>query len=162
MLQAGCELDLAQEPLGAQRARELGVEHLEGHRAVVLEIAGEVDGGHAAAAELALDAVAVTERVGERAGASATAASMGESEMCPLGAGLASARLQRRDPGAAGSVKRLLVAVPSADIARRPLPLFRSVHISQPIDREPSTIREAPPLRTAGRLGPRERSHSVD
>ena len=40
MLQPGGESDLALEPLGAERGGELGVEHLERDRAVVLEVAG--------------------------------------------------------------------------------------------------------------------------
>ncbi len=56
------ELDLAKEALGAERAGELGVEDLEGHRPVVAEVLGEVDGGHAAAPELAVEPVAVGQR----------------------------------------------------------------------------------------------------
>ena len=74
MLQLGGGLDLAQEPLGAEDGGQLGVEHLERDLAVVPEVVGEVDGGHAALAELALDAVAVSQalaqlrcRVGHRA-----------------------------------------------------------------------------------------------
>ena len=48
-----------EEPLGAEHGGELGPEHLERDLAVVLEVLGEVDGRHAALAELALDAVAV-------------------------------------------------------------------------------------------------------
>ena len=40
-------------------AAELGAEHLDRDLAVVLEVLGEVDRGHAAPAELALDPVAV-------------------------------------------------------------------------------------------------------
>ena len=58
-------LDLPDKPLGAQRVRQLGMEDLQGDGAVVPEIAGEVDRGHAAAAELALEHVAVTQSVGE-------------------------------------------------------------------------------------------------
>jgi hypothetical protein len=65
VLQPGGGLDLGQEPLRAQRRRQLGVEHLDGHLAVVPEIVRQVDRGHAAGAELALDAVAVGERGGE-------------------------------------------------------------------------------------------------
>ena len=61
MLQPGGELDLALEALGAERGGELGMQHLERDRAVVLEVLGEVDRGHAAAAELALEAVAIGE-----------------------------------------------------------------------------------------------------
>ena len=60
MLEPGGGLDLAQEALGAERRGELGVQHLERDGAVVPEVAGEVDGGHAAATELALEAVAVS------------------------------------------------------------------------------------------------------
>jgi hypothetical protein len=59
VLQAGGELDLAQEPLGAEAGRHLGVEHLEGHRAVVPQVAGEVDRGHAPTPELTLERVAL-------------------------------------------------------------------------------------------------------
>ena len=59
MLQVGGGLDLAQESLGADHGGELGAQHLDRDLAVVLEVVGEVDRGHAARAELALDAVAV-------------------------------------------------------------------------------------------------------
>jgi hypothetical protein len=65
MVQPGGHLDLPQEPLRPQRGGQLGLEDLEGDGAVVLEIGGEVDGGHAAAAELALDGVAVGQRFPE-------------------------------------------------------------------------------------------------
>ena len=63
MLEPGGELDLALEALGAERGGELGEEDLEGDRAVVAEVVREIDGGHAAAAELALEGVAVGEGV---------------------------------------------------------------------------------------------------
>ena len=50
-----------EEPLGAEHRAELGAEDLEGDLAIVLQVAGEVDDGHAAGAELALDDVAVVE-----------------------------------------------------------------------------------------------------
>ena len=56
------DADLAQESLGAEDGRKLGVEHLERDQAVVLEVAGEVHRGHPAAAELALDRVTARER----------------------------------------------------------------------------------------------------
>ena len=61
MLQARGDADLAQEALGAERRGELGAQHLERDLAVVPEVVGEVDRGHAAAAELALDRVAAGE-----------------------------------------------------------------------------------------------------
>ena len=61
MLQPGGELDLAQEPLGAERCGQLRMEHLERDGAVVLEVLRQVYGRHAAPAELALEGVAVGE-----------------------------------------------------------------------------------------------------
>ena len=59
MLEPSGRADLAQEALGPERVSQLRMQDLEGHRSVVLEVPGEVDGGHAAAAELALECVAV-------------------------------------------------------------------------------------------------------
>ncbi len=47
---------------GPMFGRQLGVQHLDGHVPVVLEIGGEVDRGHAAATQFALDGVAFLER----------------------------------------------------------------------------------------------------
>ena len=58
MLEPRGELDLAEEAVGPERHGQLGVQHLERDRAVVLEVAGEEDGRHPAAAELALEGVA--------------------------------------------------------------------------------------------------------
>ena len=65
MLQAGCDLDLAEETLAAERGGELGPQHLERHLAPVPEVLGEVHRGHAAGADFPLDAVAVGEGGGE-------------------------------------------------------------------------------------------------
>ena len=65
VVEPGGDLDLGQEPLDAEDRAELGAEHLERDFAVVLEIGGEEDGGHAAGAELALDPVALLERGGQ-------------------------------------------------------------------------------------------------
>ena len=61
MHQPGGDPDLTQKALGAERASELRVQHLERDRAVVLEVVREVDRGHPAAAELALEAITVSE-----------------------------------------------------------------------------------------------------
>jgi len=58
-------LDFLHEALGTQYCGQLGAEDLDGDLAVVLDVGGEVDGGHAALAELALDRVAVGEGRGE-------------------------------------------------------------------------------------------------
>ena len=59
VLEPGGELDLALEPVGPQRGGELGEKHLQGHRPVVLQVLGQVDRGHPAPAELALEPVAI-------------------------------------------------------------------------------------------------------
>ena len=61
MLQVRRDSDLGQEPLDADDRAELRVEHLERDVAIVPEIAREVDGGHSARADLALDDIAIGE-----------------------------------------------------------------------------------------------------
>jgi hypothetical protein len=51
------EPDLALEPFRAERGGELGEENLERDRTVVLDVAGEIDRGHATPAELTLERV---------------------------------------------------------------------------------------------------------
>jgi hypothetical protein len=53
------EPDLPDEPLGAEHLRQLGMEDLQSDWTVVAEIADEIDCGHPAAPELAVEAVAV-------------------------------------------------------------------------------------------------------
>src|SRR3989442_8600405 len=65
MSEARRDLDLPQEPLGADRGCELAPEHLDRHLAVVLPVLREVHGRHAAATELAANGVTVRERRGE-------------------------------------------------------------------------------------------------
>ena len=62
VVQPGRDLDLGQEPLDAEHGAQLRPEHLEGDLAVVLEVGGQVDRGHAAGAERALDPVALLQR----------------------------------------------------------------------------------------------------
>jgi hypothetical protein len=57
MLQAGGELDLAKEPLGAKGLSQLRAKHLECHGAVVAEVVRQIHHGHPAATELPLDAI---------------------------------------------------------------------------------------------------------
>jgi hypothetical protein len=56
----GRDPDLTEEPL-AERGGELRVEHLERDRPVMAKVVRQMDRRHAAPAELALDAVAVSE-----------------------------------------------------------------------------------------------------
>ena len=68
VLQSRRHADLLEKPVGADHRRELGAEHLEGHLAVVPQVAGEVDRGHAPLADLALDGVPVGEGGRQAAG----------------------------------------------------------------------------------------------
>ena len=61
MAQVRGGLDLAQKPLGAERLGEFGAQDLHGHFAPMLEILGEIDGGHTALPQLALDPVTALE-----------------------------------------------------------------------------------------------------
>jgi hypothetical protein len=66
--QAGCGLDFRRKRSAPSAAASFGAEDLDGDLAVVLQILGEVDRGHAALAELALDSVSVGEGLGESVG----------------------------------------------------------------------------------------------
>ncbi len=57
MVEPRGNLDLAQEPLGTQRLRQLGAQHFERDTAVVLHVGREVHRGHAAGTEFARDRV---------------------------------------------------------------------------------------------------------
>lgn len=61
MLQPGGDLDFMQEPLGAERRRELRVEDLDGYRSMVFQVFGEEHGCHAPPTQFPLDRVAVSE-----------------------------------------------------------------------------------------------------
>jgi hypothetical protein len=65
VLEPGREPDLSEEPLGAERPSELGVQDLEGDGAVVAEVVRAVDRRHAAAAELGVETVAAGEGLRE-------------------------------------------------------------------------------------------------
>jgi hypothetical protein len=57
MLQARREHDFLLEAFGAERRRDFGVQHLERHRPVVLEVVGKIDGRHPATTQLLVEAV---------------------------------------------------------------------------------------------------------
>ena len=61
MAEAGRDLDLAEEPLRAERGGQLRIQHLDRHLPAVAQVLGQVDGGGASAPELALDLVAAGE-----------------------------------------------------------------------------------------------------
>ena len=61
MVEPGSDLDLAQEPVGTEAGGELGMQHLDGHLAVMTGVVREVHRRHAAASDLAVDAIAILE-----------------------------------------------------------------------------------------------------
>jgi hypothetical protein len=65
MMESGGDPDLPFESGSAEGDRELGAEHLECDMAVVPQVPREVDRGHAAAAQLTLDRVAVAKGVSQ-------------------------------------------------------------------------------------------------
>jgi hypothetical protein len=65
MLQARRGADLGEEAFRAERGAEFRMQHLDRDVTIVLEVAGEVHGGHAADAELADEGVAVGQCGGE-------------------------------------------------------------------------------------------------
>ena len=66
VLQAGGDLDFPEKPLGAEGRGELRVQYFDRHRPAVFSVFREEHRRHAAAPELALDRVAVGERVTKR------------------------------------------------------------------------------------------------
>jgi hypothetical protein len=65
VLECGDRPDLKEKPFGAHGSGQLGFQDLDRDLAVVLQVLGEVDRGHAALAQLALEAVAVGQGGGE-------------------------------------------------------------------------------------------------
>ena len=61
VLQVGRGLDLGEEPLRADDGGELRAKDLDRHLAIVLEVVGQVDGGHPPLPQLPLEPVAVGE-----------------------------------------------------------------------------------------------------
>ena len=55
------DLNLREEALGSDNGSQFRLQDLEGHLSVVLDVGGEIDGSHAARAELTLDRVAALE-----------------------------------------------------------------------------------------------------
>ena len=66
--QVGRDLHFAEKPLRSERGGEIRPENFEGNVPVVPEVVGEVDGGHAALAQFAVDPIAVGQCGGESVG----------------------------------------------------------------------------------------------
>ena len=58
MLKSGSSLDLSQEALCSHHGRQLRLQDLEGHVPMVFQVFCKIDRGHAALAELPVDAIA--------------------------------------------------------------------------------------------------------
>ena len=101
MLQASGDPDLPEESLRAERGGELGAQDLERDGPIVPEVVGEIDGGHAAASELALDAIAIGQGGREEVG---RLGQRGNPDAVPCEDGLPSERAvcQRKMPRAVG------------------------------------------------------------
>ena len=65
VMEARGDLDLAQESRGSHVRGQFGAEHLQGDRAIVLEVVGEIDHGHPALAQLPLEPIAGGECITE-------------------------------------------------------------------------------------------------
>ena len=63
MIQPRGDLDFAQEALAADHRGNLRLQHLDRHLPPVPDIVGEIDGRHAAGADLGFDAVAIGQSV---------------------------------------------------------------------------------------------------
>ena len=61
VIEAGDDLDLAQEALATDRRRDLRLQDFDRDAPPVLDVVGEIHGGHAAGADLGVDAVAIGE-----------------------------------------------------------------------------------------------------
>src|SRR5215211_5711338 len=65
MLQPRRYPDLRKETVGPEPGTELRMQHLDRDSSLVLEVGREIDGGHATAPELTLDAVLTRDRIRE-------------------------------------------------------------------------------------------------
>ncbi len=62
VIEPGRDPDLLQEPLGPDGRGQLVAHHLDSDLPIVLRVLGQVDGGHAARTDLALDRIAFRQR----------------------------------------------------------------------------------------------------
>ena len=95
MIQARGQLNLSKKALAAERFGEIGMQHFDRDFPIVLEVVGQVDGGHPARAELAVEAIAIGERFDqerrastrrgyiEQAGAAKLSRRVGSTYLCP-------------------------------------------------------------------------------
>ena len=84
MLEVRRRLDLGEETLAADDGRQLRLEDLERHAAVVPDVIGQVHGRHAAGAQLSLDTVTVAQGIREVGDAHRDGRSTGAYEMTSM------------------------------------------------------------------------------
>jgi hypothetical protein len=65
VLQPSHELDLAEKPLATLPAAQFGTDYLQGHRALMAKVSGEIHRGHPAGPDLPLEQVPLAERRGQ-------------------------------------------------------------------------------------------------
>jgi ribosomal protein S1 len=78
MIQARGQLNLSKKALAAERFGEIGMQQFDRDFPIVLEIVGQVDGGHPARAKPAVEAIAIGERFDHCNGASTWRGYFGE------------------------------------------------------------------------------------
>ena len=61
MVELGRNLDFPEESFGSQCGGELRPKHLDGQSAMMLQVMGQIDCGHAATPELALERVLIAQ-----------------------------------------------------------------------------------------------------
>ncbi|CAN5742774.1 hypothetical protein BH24ACI5_BH24ACI5_03460 [soil metagenome] len=62
MVEPGRDRDFAQESIASDVGRDLRIQDLDGDGAAVAHVMRKIDGGHAAASDLAVEAVAIRRR----------------------------------------------------------------------------------------------------
>ena len=65
VLELGGDLDFPEEPIGPERRGQFRPEDLDRHLAVVLQVLGQIDGGHPALAQFALEPEVVRQGGGD-------------------------------------------------------------------------------------------------
>ena len=68
MLQVRGDADFGQEPIDAEHGTEVGIEDLERDGPAMLDVAREIDRGHAATADLTVDRISAGDGRGESSG----------------------------------------------------------------------------------------------
>jgi hypothetical protein len=65
MIQAGGQLNLSKKALAAERFGQIGTQHLDSDFPAVLVVVSQVNRGHTARSELAVQSIVTGERIGQ-------------------------------------------------------------------------------------------------